>query len=442
VLNSRFSHEVGPTFYGSNQSDGEEEPLIRHLRGIIKRKWIVLAVFFLVLALAALYTYTRVPIYRSTAVVRVSVSLPASGDTGFSDYFTNFTLYYETVTQGLKTGMPTGMSPRFASNSAPSLREGGVDVNANKGTPFITLTMDASEPMLAKLQLQQYLDDFMKTHREQVEQAMKKLLSAMETDLREFQAQMIKSQTELRDFSIKNELVLSGMEPYISSSLDKASDNLLEIRGKRLDLEIAASQRQGLLPRTMNDDYLTKLKNDCAAMKTEYNAMSATYTPDYVNMRILKSKIDTFEKAISDIEGNLLKEHLAEAKRQEVSAKEVYESSKSELMAKSPIAIQFGILKKEADADEKMYLSLKDKLWHAKFYSNMMANSLEVYSPPTLPIAPIYPNKIKFIGLGALLGLVGGLGVAFVLDRFDKSYRPKEYIPKHVNNPHLGVVAL
>jgi polysaccharide biosynthesis transport protein len=170
--------------------------------------------------------------------------------------------------------------------------------------------------------------------------------------------------------------------------------------------------------------------------------MGMTYTPDYVNMRVLKSKIDTFEKAVTDIEGNVLTDNLGELRKQEVSAKQVYEKTKQDLMEKSPVAMQFSILKKEADADAAMYLGLKDKLWHAKFYSNMMANSLDVYSAPTLPIAPEYPNKLKIIALGALLGLVGGIIVAFGLDRADKTSGHIESIRKHLDVPILGVVPL
>jgi polysaccharide biosynthesis transport protein len=441
-LHSRFSYGSGSIPYDPNQSDRDEKPLARNLRGIVKRKWIVLAVFFFVLALAVAYAYTRVPVYRSTAVLRVSTSLPSSGNAGFADYFTNFTLYYETVVQGLKTGVMSGRSPGGPGGFPLTLQDGNVNVNPDKGTPFITLTMNAREPLLAKQRLQRYLEEFMQSHRVGVEDAMGILLSTMEKDLREFQEQMIKSQTELREFSIKHGLVLSGSDPYMSSFVDKAAENLIQIRGRRLDLEITASQRKGLLPRRIGDDYLDKLKKDCAAMQTEYMAMGITYTPDYVNMRVLKSKIDTFQKAISDIEGNELTASLSELRKQELSAKQVYEKTKQDLMEKSPVAMQFSILKKEADADANMYLALKDKLWHAKFYSNMMANSLDVYSPPTLPIAPVYPNKLKIIGLGALLGLVGGIAVAFGLDRADKTSGHIDSIRKHLGVPILGVVPL
>lgn len=436
----RSNHEFRRLVPSLRQLDGEEKEILRYARGLVRRKWIVLGVFCLVFLLGFVYAYTRVPIYRSTAVVRVAMPLPSSGNAGFSDYFTNFTLYYETMVHGLKSGTVSGNSSRKLEQPPVSILDMDIDVSPSKGTPLITLEMTEADPLAAKQKLQEYLQNFIELQRKEVEDAKTQFLSAMEKDLSELEQQMIKSETELRDFAISQGLVLSATDPFASSVLDKASDSFLNMKARRLDLEITANQRQRLLPRDISDQYLSKLKKDCAAMKTEYTSMNTTYNPDYLNMRILKKKADTFEKSIQEIESNLLRDNLAEARKQEVYAKEVFEKTKQDLMQKSPAAVKLSILKKTADADSTMYLALKDKLWHARLYSSMMANSLDVYSSPTLPIEPVYPNKRKIMGLGALAGLLGGIALALALDYFDKTSQHIDNIRKLVDVPILGVV--
>jgi capsular exopolysaccharide synthesis family protein len=427
---------------GLDQFDEGEKPFARYILGIFKRKWIVVAVFCIVFFSGVIYAFTRIPIYRSTAVVRVAMPLPSSGNAGFSDYFTNFTLYYETTVQALKSGTASGSGAGKPNRPSIGISDLDIDVSPNNGTPLITLEMTAADPLEAKRKLQDYAQSFIELQRQEVEEAKTQFLSAMEKDLRELEQQMIKSEKDLRDFAITHGLVLSTADPFSFSVLDKATDSFINIKARRLDLEISANQRQRLLPADVSDQYLNKLKKDCSTMKTEYTSMNMTYSPDYLNMRILKKKIDTFEKSIQEIESNLLTDSLAEARKEEVYAREVYERTKQDLLEKSPVAVKLSILKKAADADSKMYLALKDKLWHARLYSSMMANSLDVFSPPTLPVAPVYPNKLKIIGLGALAGLLGGIALALALDFLDKTARHIDTIRKRVDAPILGVVPM
>ncbi|HMK36596.1 MAG TPA: polysaccharide biosynthesis tyrosine autokinase [Desulfomonilaceae bacterium] len=436
-MHSRRAYGSNPIPHVSYPSDGFDKPAAEYVHSLLRRKYAVLGMFFLIFGIFCVYALTRVSLYKSTAILGVALSLPSSGKAAFSDYFTNFALYYETVVQSLKTGKTPR---RVTGKPGEDDPDDPVDVNPNRGTPLITLEMVADDPAVARQKLRAYLEKFIELHRKEVDDGTKEFLATMERDLRELELQMIQSQSELRDFSIRHGLVLSGSEPYFGSFLDKATDNLVRLKGLRLDLEIAANQRQRLLPSQMNDEYLRKLKNDCSSLKTEYTAMSSTYSSDFVTMKILKKKIDTFEHAINDIEGNVLSTNLSEARKREVSAREVYERTKHDLMHKSSLAMQFGILKKAAEADSSMYLALKDKLWHAKLYSSMIANSLEVYTPPSLPIASFYPNRLKIIGVGALLGLVGGIGLALVLDAADKRSRHIDSIKKRVNAPFLGMI--
>ncbi len=70
----------------------------------------------------------------------------------------------------------------------------------------------------------------------------------METELREYEDHMIKSQTELRDFSIKHGLMLSGLDPYVSSSVDRAATICFK-QEQEIGPGNSGTQKQGLLPR-------------------------------------------------------------------------------------------------------------------------------------------------------------------------------------------------
>lgn len=68
------------------------------------------------------------------------------------------------------------------------------------------------------------------------------------------------------------------------------------------------------------------------------------------------------------------------------------------------------------------------------------ANSVEVIDKAIVPENPIKPNKVMNILIAAVLGIMIGLFIVFILEYMDNKIKTPQDIEKHINLPILGVV--
>src|SRR5208283_4319003 len=70
------------------------------------------------------------------------------------------------------------------------------------------------------------------------------------------------------------------------------------------------------------------------------------------------------------------------------------------------------------------------------------SNNVRILDAADVPMRPSSPNIPRSIGMGLILGLLGGLGLAFVLESLDNTIRTPEQAHQIVGLPSLGVVPL
>ena len=68
------------------------------------------------------------------------------------------------------------------------------------------------------------------------------------------------------------------------------------------------------------------------------------------------------------------------------------------------------------------------------------ANDIQVIDKAILPENPIKPNKIMNVAIAAVLGMMIGLFVVFLLEYLDNKIKTPQDVEKHLDLPILGVI--
>ena len=75
--------------------------------------------------------------------------------------------------------------------------------------------------------------------------------------------------------------------------------------------------------------------------------------------------------------------------------------------------VQYNILKRDADANKALYEGLLTKFKEAGISAGLKSSNIRIVDPAMIPSAPARPAKARNIALAFLVGLVGGIGLAF-----------------------------
>lgn len=66
--------------------------------------------------------------------------------------------------------------------------------------------------------------------------------------------------------------------------------------------------------------------------------------------------------------------------------------------------------------------------------------NIQVLEEPELPKGPSSPNVMMNIVIGVLLGFMGGVGICFLIEFMDNTFKSKEQLEKELDLPVLGLI--
>ena len=270
----RNGYGGGYGYGGYGEQSEDSESLAHYWHAIVYRKWIVAGVLATALILGYAFAETRIPVYRSTAMVEVEKVYPHSA--GITDLFTLFgqsEIFYQTQIELLKSqnvvsgflnimnassnksksGLITSTDKSKASGPRSGPQDTIKDESLNaavqavqatpvKGTQLIEVQMDADDPRLAQEMLGAYFQAFVEETQRKRSELAEKLRSWLRKELQETEKQLRDSERELHDFQVKYGF-LDNDPSHSQSFLNRAGENLVQSKDTRLQLEALQKQK-------------------------------------------------------------------------------------------------------------------------------------------------------------------------------------------------------
>jgi capsular exopolysaccharide synthesis family protein len=152
---------------------------------------------------------------------------------------------------------------------------------------------------------------------------------------------------------------------------------------------------------------------------------------------ILISEARARYEELSKTTSDTLSVELARSQAELEQTRQDYEAA---LAADYPDTEQIQILRDILTLREGRYTTLLAQYERVRALVELQAPSISVVEPARTPQSPSQPQKPLIIGLAALLGLSGGLGLAFLLEALDTRVYSKEQIVSLSGFPILGEV--
>lgn len=483
----------------SYQYQQEKEINIRDYWKVIrKRQWFVIALFLIVVITTTIATFTVRPIYRGTTTIQINKENPQIVD--FKEIFAINTMdmdYYQTQYKVLESrslakrvinSLHLADHPQFLPEPETLFQkwtstllnpvhalftssEKIIDIDKQsieteketalinqflnrlkiepiRNSRLVRIHFDSNYPelsakvpnTLAECYIQQNLETrFIAT------QQAKEWLAKQLDDLK---AKVERSEEALQVFGARHGIIsLEEKENVIVQRLNELNEALTKAESERMAKEALYKQTKDRnfdsLPSILENKLIMDLKQAYVQLETQWMKLSETLKPDHPEMIKLKNQMQTLQKRIDGEIGKIItsiKNDYESSLRREALLREAFEKQKSKVMEMKEKAIQYNILKREADTNKELYSGLLQRMKEAGVSAGIMASNIQIVDRAELPTKPYKPNKKLNLFLAAVVGLLLGLGVAFFFEYLDNTVKTTEDIEQLIRLPSFGMV--
>jgi capsular exopolysaccharide synthesis family protein len=490
ALDKPREYPLAPSAYYPEQ---EEDTNIRdYLQIILRRKWIVITFLIAVVTTVTVATYLTRPLYRSTATIKIDHENPTMEiyDTqkrSFYDYE-----YYETQYKVLKSKnlakrvirrMKLDSNPEFGRKkllvqSASLLKQKNllqedtipsslvnsfisrINVTPEKGTMLVHISFISYAPELASKITNTLAKSFIELNAESKFEATQQARTWLENQIEIMKAKLELSEENLNEYAAGNEIIFLDYEVdkegrrgshknIITKRLSDMSTELTSATSDRITKEALYNELRSGNPGSssivMGKYVIQLLKKDYAALESEYNLNLKTYKPEYPKMVRMREHINQIKKRISSetkkVVSSVEKDYEAALKREKY-LESAFEKQKQKALDLNNHSVQYLILKRETDTNKQLYNALLQRMKETGITASIKASNIQVLDRAEVPRSPFKPNKSRNILLSLLVGLFGGIGLAFFADYLDNTVKTPVDIEKKLYLPSLGLVPL
>jgi exopolysaccharide transport family protein len=486
-----FLRPISSALY--NVLPSQESTLREYMRVLIKRKWMVTAVIVGIFMAVAIASLRQTPIYAAVgriAINKADSNLITFKDSGpVVDYYDQSDL--DTEVRILQSDLMAlqvirqlnlDKRPEFGgradqkqanlvadplqtdSNRTSGLLgafRGNLRVTLIPNTRIIEIHYNSTDPQLAASVVNTlaatYVEQNFKTKFESTMQASD-WLSKQLVDL---QMKVETSQEKLVRYQKEHEILGTDEKTnIITEKLDVLNREMTMAESDRMQKEAVYRQTQSSDPEVVAaaiiadttgsaastvSNLLDKLRDQQATIRIQIADLSTQFGPSYPRIAQLNNELKEIdrqlqaetEKAVDHLKGLYLA-----ALQRENMLRGSFEKQKQEANKLNESAIEYSILKRDLDSNRTLYEGLLEKLKEAGVTAGLRSNNFRIIDAARVPTAPSEPNIPRNLSFALVLGVISGVGLAFLLENMDNTVRTPEQAQAVSALPSLGMIPL
>src|SRR3984957_2264123 len=442
---------------------------------IVIKHWKLSAIFAaMVIVTTAIVTFSIKPLYEPTA--RLEVDPPGetfslNGNAGASD-----AEYLETQSQNLKStrlalavvrklgldhnaeivpsqqlrdSAPTGqrtdggqLTP--AEDAAMSAVQARLTTKRDSASRLITVSFSSHDPVLAAQITNTVLDTFIEQTFEDQNRSVMKSTQWLSKQLDDIRQRMEESSRTLADYQKSIGVAdLEDNKNTFAEQLGELSRQLMQTQADRIQMQaLLASVKRGTpdsLPEVRNNPLIQQLSTRLADVKTQLSQAMVTYGTNHPTVKKLQSQADELENQLSQQKVAILASvntNFAAANAREQLMNTQIKGTTQQLNEMG----RYNALKKEAQANAELYNALYAKVKEAGIAAASRSSNLRIVDEARVLGSPTHPNRMLNLAVGIMVGVLGGIALAFLRENTDSRIFTLEDIQQCIGSLNVAIL--
>jgi polysaccharide biosynthesis transport protein len=471
----------------SSEAGGAEANLAQYWQVIVRRRRLIIACLLLSLAAGVVVTMLTKPAYQATAVVDVErqpspVSFGNTQYNGGSDpeFLPSQTQLMqsreiaERVVKRLNLLADPDFNPKRYQKYRPDAKgkvptpseeaiinaalevQGNVEATIVRGTSLVEIAVTAPTAKLAAAMANAVADSYMEWIGESKFKEIGQSAQFLAAQIEQAKSELDAKEKELLNYGRQRDILATSDSTINPAAmrLDATSRDLAAATTDRINKEARYQEIRNMPADSLSDSaaaaQVLSIRADLQKLEREYTDKLAIYKPELPAMQQLQQQIEntrqSLEAAKRDASQKTVDAARAEymtALRREQNLSAMVRSQRNDALAQGGEAAEFKNLRVEIETKRGLLDNLLKQQGETEVISRMRddqvttARMVDRALPPWNPFKPSYKKNLAIF---LFLGVVTGIGLAFVMSYLDRSLRTPEQVEQMLQLPALGVI--
>lgn len=340
---------------------------------------------------------------------------------------------------------------------------------------LFTISYSNDNPKLAKDIVQSLLAIFVEGSIGGSKQDAASALRFIDEQIKAYEEKLAAAETALKNFKQKNIGLMPGQGSDYLTKLSAAADSLNQAR---LELREAEQGRDAVKNQISDDEPVNmpvqpvvnpEIDARIQALNKNLDSLRLNFTdqhPDIVSTKRLIAQLDERKKEEAKLQkhsadpGKNYSPMLQQLKIAQMEAdsrvasmrarvaeySSRYDRLKSMSSAVPEVEANLARLNRDYEVNKSNYEKLIERRESAKMSGEMSSTtdliSFKIIDPPTVPIIPAGPDRLKLSSVVFLVALLAGVGIAFVMSQIRPTFHSQSSLREVTGRPILGTVAM
>ena len=437
-----------------------------HFLAVLRARWLIaVLVFGAVLLAAILYLVFATRVYTATA----SVLIDAKPDPVSSMLYGGATpalintqieimrsdRVAQRVAQNLKLADLADMRAAWASAKSgltiqewlTEFIENGLDPKVSTpGSNVINIGYRSADARFAATAANAYVQAYMETSIELRVDPARQYTGFFTDQQKEARAALEAAQTKLSAFQKEKGII--GTDDRFDlemSRLNALTQELVAIQGARVDASTRQGQigSAGQLTEVLANGTVSGLKNDLSAAELKLQELSSRYGDKHPQVQQARAAVNELKvkigRATSDVTGAIgIDARVSHAREGEIQA--AVDAQRAKVLGLKETRDQGSVLARDVDNAQRAYDLVYNRASQTNLESQNRQGNATVISQATTPSTPSSPKTAAVLVMGIVGALAMGIGMALLLEQFDKRMRTTADAFDFLGLPVIGIM--
>jgi polysaccharide biosynthesis transport protein len=325
-----------------------------------------------------------------------------------------------------------------------------LEVSPKRNTMIIEMGFTSPDRYLSQQMVNAFTDEFVRWNMEKKLESSRLAREFLMKQIDRAKIHLEKAEEDLNRFAKEAGIVsLDSKLNSIYRQLEELNSALAQAESELIAKASVYQQAKiggpSILPQVIHSEVITDLKTRYAQLRSEYEDLTSTFQDDYPSVKALRMKMNSMAERIQNEEEKIF---LAVANEYKAVAKKV-ETLRSRMQQQKQLVIdlneratQYKIMDREVETNKGIYQSLLQRTKEIESIIGVSSSNIHIVDKAMLPIVPYKPNVKLNLLLALVVGLTGGIGLAFFLEYFADTITNPDEISDRFHIPILGVAPL